>query len=231
MFYHKATLWQGGSSGGGSISFVGSANNSGEGVASLTLTFNTTPQAGDTVFILVGTGRSSGYGPPIDCTVSGYTRQTSTTRGEYWQGLFWKRLTAADTSATVTSTSSNNSTAAVAYIMRGVNASPFGVPPSITTGSFPSSQIDPPSVTPTIAGSAVLAFGGLAVDTSLVQLTSASSGFSNPVLRSAGGNTPLVRLGMCWKAWTTGAVDPGSFGLNYTNNSLGTISGSAILVP
>lgn len=233
MFYNKATLWQGvGGGGGGSISFVSTANAGGYGVGSVTLNLTGT-QAGDTVIILAHATRDSvSVASPVACTISGYTLKVQTTYTDNYSGLFWKTLTAADTTAVVTSNIVNNCTSAVAIVFRGANASPIQGSPTFTTGGFPSSQIDPPSITPTVAGSVVLALGSIAVDDPVVVIQSLSSGFSNPVFNNApAGSKPAARCGICWKSWTTGAVDPGIFGLNYTNNSTGTLSMSAILLP
>jgi len=233
MFYNKATLWQAsGGGGGGSISYVSNASNTGQGVSSVVVSLTGT-QAGDTVFVLVQAARdSSSSGPPVACTISGYTLHTQNTQQSNYCGLFWKRLTGADTSFTVSTNTVNNQTVAVALVFRGVNATPFGNSPTFAAGGFPSSQIDPPSVTPTVAGSVVLAMGGITVDNLIVTLTGLSSGYNNQTyVNLNSGGAPAARAGICWKSWTSGAMDPGMFSLTYTNNGMGTLSLTAVIVP
>lgn len=233
MFYNKATLWQGGGGGGGgSISFVSGGNSGGYGVASVTVPITGT-QAGDTVFVLAHATRNPNTSaPPVACSISGYSLAAQRTESNNYAGLFWKRLTAADSSVVVTSNTVNNCTSAVVLVMRGCNTSPFGATPSFEAGVFASSQIDPPQVTPTVAGSIVLAMGSIAVDNTIVVIQSLSATYNNPQINnSPAGSTPAARCGICWKPWVSGVMDPGAFSLNYGNNGLGTLSLSAIVVP
>ena len=232
MFYNKATLWRGASSGGGVLTYVTGGLSGGYGVSSVTLPLSGV-QAGDTVIVLAHAVRKSDTsGPPISCSISGYTSIASNTIQYNYSGVFWKRLTGVDTSIVVTSSPGNYQTAATYLVFRGANTSPISGSPTFSTGGVPQSQIDPLSVTPSVPGSVVIALGSAAVDDALVDLTALSTGYSNPQIFTAdAGSNPHARAGMCWKAWVSGTENPSSFNLTYTNNARGVQSMSLILLP
>lgn len=231
MFYHKAALWQGvGGGGDGSISFVSSATGGSYETYGTSVSLTGT-QAGDLVILFVSVGTDNG-GASINA--SGYTQRAIQSGNQCSHAVYYKRLTAADTSASVSLGSSARSLALTAFVFRGVNATTpiHSSSSALSAATFYGTAINPPAVTPTVAGSIVLALGGITADTSTVNITATSAGFNNSTTSNpVAGSSPAARNGGCWKSWTSGSVDPGTFTLTYTNNAVFVSAISLVLAP
>ena len=226
MFYNKATLWRGGSSTGGSIQFVSTGNQNSDTGSSVPITG---AAINDSVFIWVMSARSGSSGSPSDVYISGYSRITFKTDREGIASLWYKRLTAVDTSAVI-SGGYDCRWAAITYVMRGVAASPVETA-SWYLGSSIYDSVNPPPITPTVSGSVVLALGAQASAYFGGTFTSGPSGFNNTVLYNPSMNTLICRVGAAWTPWTSETIDPGPFVYSSSSDGSSVIAGSVILLP
>jgi hypothetical protein len=127
-----------------------------------------------------------------------------------------------DTAVTIPANGDTGEPSTVAvHVWRNVDqTTPIDV--TTTTATAGNTSIaDPPSITPTTAGSVVLAIGGAASNSAY--LSGVPSGYSNGVLTNATSGSALVNsVGIGSKAWTTGAEDPAVFSITGTDNGLGS---------
>jgi hypothetical protein len=122
----------------------------------------------------------------------------------------WKRMgSTPDTS--VTTENPNGRNIAIAYVLRGVDATtPLDVTATTAT-AINTGVANPPSITPTTEGAWVLAIGGN-VSGATTEL-SGPQNFGWSVIRvNSGGSSPWGHLGIAALRWPgSGAVDPGEW--------------------
>lgn len=138
-------------------------------------------------------------------------------------GIFFKYLTAADTSVTVTgSNNAANGGATVVHVWRGAEVEPFlytSYQPVTATGNN-GANADCPSVTPHYSSfeSVILAVGagtGATTQTAPGVL----SGYSNLKAVNGDGSTMDGWVAICSKAWVSGAEDPAAYASGASSNS------------
>lgn len=201
------------------ISFVGgtSASNESGAISSISLTgltggSNSSPSENDLVIVTVAINNSGGPVP----TISGYTtiaQLSVVDTNSCYSTTSYKLMTSTpDTSISFTADGSGGVSVAVS-VWRGINTTtPLDVTSTTATNNN-SSVPNPPSITPTTTGAVVLAIGHNA---SARNINAAPSGYSNFVVGSTATNFSASAIAS--KAWTSGAEDPGTFGINGTTN-------------
>jgi hypothetical protein len=198
----------------GGISIVGTATGSGAS-SSYTVALPAGRQIGDFVLVitLAAEQHDAYYMPPSShpTVTPGYTLQTTSTlaTGYARSAVYWKRLSAADASLTVTN-GSRVGTATVVYVLRGVHATtPFDGTISIA-GTDSYGTCDPPAVTPTVAGSLVIA--GAALASSYPGLSAAPAGYSTLATVNMNYAARLsVGAAMSSKFWAGGTENPAAY--------------------
>lgn len=159
--------------GGGSISFVGSApvQNAINGGA-ITINYSSlkdaagaTPTVLQDDLVIFACGSSTGSDLDMQMSTAGYTEicdlYANAGSADANLGVFYKKMGASvdTTAAAVTNTGSSVSNIATMFVFRGVNTStPLDVTVTTATGTG-SSLPDPPSITPTTAGSWIVVVG------------------------------------------------------------------------
>lgn len=200
----------------GGISIVGTATGYGA-TSSYTVTLPAGRQIGDFVLVITIAAEqdlgNGAYTPPSSHpTVStGYTLQTTSTlaSGYARSAVYWKRLSAADASLTVTN-GSLVGTATAVYVLRGVHATtPFDGPISLV-GTDHFGNCNPPAVTPTVEGSLVIA--GAALASSYPGLSAAPTGYSTlATVNMNYADRLLVGAAMSSKFWAGGTENPAAY--------------------
>ena len=198
------------------ISYVGSASNSAT-TTSFDIDLSTIGlQQNDLVIILLGMVETADYNLAI--TTAGYTEVADLYGNDSKDcnfGVFYKFMGASpDTSVTCNTVSVNgNARVGLAYCFRGVDTStPLDVTSTTAVGTNTGNP-DNPSITPTTAGSVVLALGcGLMVDDATIVAPTTPEGFTNLASKKLPDslNTGVAVAGASL-AWTSGAVNPNSW--------------------
>ena len=94
-------------------------------------------------------------------------------------GVFYKRLTAVDATATVNFTSTTNSAGAFVYVWRGINVATPLAGTTTTATAVDSAQPDAPSITTTASNAIVIAIGAGSGNLFSVSDLSVPSGMTN----------------------------------------------------
>lgn len=123
---------------------------------------------GDLLVAYVLTFSQSGYGTPTIDTPAGWTKEIERTGDIYYSGnthgaVFWKKAGASEPSTYTFTNAASSNTYGNVLMLRVVGAdttTPFDVSASTNTVA-PTANINFPSVTPTVAGTLLLAFGGI----------------------------------------------------------------------
>ena len=192
---------------------------------SLTGGIDTAARAGDLVLLFQTRSEFNSTASPT--VPAGYTTLSRSLVGgsDYRVGwmLVYKLLSAADTSVDLANSSSYFS-AALVQVWRGVDSATPASSTSVAS-TISSSRSDPPSVTPTVAGSIVSAFGGNAAGgtADLIPPGSLSAGFT------VGGTGTAVAAG--YIPWITGSVDPSPFGAINDITSYSAVGISVVINP
>lgn len=165
-----------------------------------------TPAIGDVVVVFlhvggaadVNLGVNTGYTELLDAYQNGTTQDSNL-------GVYIKRLTAADTTFSVTSSGSTNyAQNAYVLVLRGVDATtPLDVA-LVSAGLAGAGKPNPPAITPITTGAVIVAGGGLAIATGAAFASSDLTDFRT--LSTADTNDSVVGGG--YKKWTGGSFDP-----------------------
>lgn len=188
------------------ISYVDSATNSAGDGADLTITLPTSLED-DIVIIALSVGYTADVA--IGITTSGYTKLTELYADDTIDinlAVAWKRMGATPDTSVVCTNDGGVATAlaGIAYVIRGVDTTTaFDVTTTTDTG-IDSGIPDPPSITPTTAGSFIVIVGASTVNDVTITVP---TGYTNHVAVS-GDDQYDSRLAMASKAWTSGAEDP-----------------------
>lgn len=201
------------------ITFLGFTANSGTGATydiDLTTLDTSTGGAGgplvqgDFGISATGWSASNANGNP---GISGWTEEDDlygddTTR-DINLSVSWKVMgSTPDTAATVTApnNAAEGACGVIAWYRYVDPTTPISVKGTAATG-LDTALADPPSVTPTLAGSLVVEVVGASGDTTPADLV-ASTGFTLAGRRKTGGTTRGARFLIAHQTWTSGAVDP-----------------------
>lgn len=179
---------------------------------------DTQPREGDLVVLLAG---CSTYLDQTFTYPGTWTKETELySNGTYDCNLAigYKIMTSSpDTSVAVTlSTFGNNSRACalLAYVLRNVNQStPIDVTTTTSTGS---GNTNPPSITPSTAGSWILACGGQSEYRTNTFSSMPGLSSTHEVFQDWFGTSSIL-LGVGYVEWTSGAVDPSAWASTYTD--------------
>lgn len=208
--------------GGTTSTFVGATN----GTQTISLTAltggsNTSPSIGDVVILAYATGSTADRSLTVsdaaylDAATELYANgSTSDTNFHVW----YKVLTAADTSVDVSKSGSNSDASAVAIkVFRGVDTStPLGVAATTATGTG-TGRPNPPSITPVDTGSWIVTCYGSAAATGAVYTSPADVTNFNSATSS---DTTDAMVGMGTKTnWVSGAFDPAAISAGGTTGS------------
>lgn len=215
------------------ISYVGGNTNIGTGSSTVTVDLtaltggsDSSPSTGDLVIVALNYNGSTNANVPPSVSTSGYTNITSLFSDDSNETnlLIARKFMGGtpDTSVAgaVPGGSGSRAFTVAVQVWRGVDTTnPLDVTTTTDTG-IDSSTANPPSITPVTSGTYVIAIGANASGNNDTAFNSAPSGYSNFVNSSGSGGT-FTRAGVALasKAWTSGAEDPGSFGVNSTNTS------------
>lgn len=232
------------------ISFVGSGGAS-WGNASETYNFssllnesggNTMPAENDIVVLLTGKGHTGTAANACTVTTTGYTSLLGTPAygddsDDITVQCFWKLMGATpDTSVVMAANGANFGGAAGVYVFRGGHlTTPFNVTGTIASGTN-GVAANAPSITPTTAGSWIIACGGHGLNATISALTN-PTGMSTTTnhFRSQGGaqgTTNKVAVGVALKTdWVSGAFDPAAFGGGSTNARSGMAAATLVMQP
>jgi hypothetical protein len=173
------------------------------------------PAAGDVVVVASAFGNTASSAPAVSGNNSGayLTAGAAVHSNDTWdtefRAFYQVMGSTPDTSLTITRVANAAyGGATVVHVWRGVDATTpldaTGTPASGGNGA----GANPPSVTPTTAGSIVIAMGAgtfAAADTSSY---TGFTGYSNTVTAHGNGSTSDTGVVMASVAWTSGAVDP-----------------------
>jgi hypothetical protein len=167
-------------------------------------------QVGDFVILAAavrGTGNltfsaTSGYIAVADLFISSSTNTNL--------GVFYKRLTAVDATATVSYGSTTNSAIAFVYVWRGINVATPLAGTTTTATAVDSARPDAPSITTTASNAIVIAIGAGAGPLFSVSPLTAPSGMTNFANYRL---TSTLAVGVASVVVpAAGAYDPASFG-------------------
>lgn len=210
-----------GSSGGSvEISFVGSTtngiNNGGDytlDLTALTGGSDSSPSTGDVIIVAATSCVESGTGNYPDMNSSGFTQITEIEGSDTYvtSCRIWYKVVGGtpDTGVDIGGSGSGaRSEVGLAFVFRGVdNATPLDVTTTTATGAN-TVLANPPSITPTTAGSWIMPIGagghGNDVDTFS---SSELSNFASKGINDTGDAT----IGAGTIAWSGGAFDPAAF--------------------
>jgi hypothetical protein len=209
--------------GGYAAGFAGSTTGQSVSLTSLTGGIASAPAADDLVIVYYGVSTLSAD-IAIGVDTAGYTEVAE---------LFQTDLSAANLSVsykvmgstpdtTVTVSSSNQITyhrAVAIQVWRGVDKIlPLDVARTTATGAN-SILCNPPSITPSTAGSVIVA-GGVGAAGSTNNIVFSSSDLSSFLTAgSAIGSAYNANIGLGYKTWTSGAFDPAAFTINTSDNT------------
>lgn len=206
------------------ISYVGgyAINSSAGSISSISLTSlaggsGSAPIENDLVIVAVNNNKAlntSSY-PVIDTSGYNTIAQIFSDDSNEVQAIVSYKLMGStpDTAISFSNIDNGRGCVAAVYVWRGINlSSPLDVT-SVSTTAIDSAVPDPASITPTTAGSVVIAIGMSAYGNSSFEITAVSSGYSNSLITSgnAGGTTARASIGLGSKAWTSGAENPGVY--------------------
>lgn len=183
----------------------------------------------DLVIVTIAAGVNNGTTSPL--SVSGYTQAanlvsnpTSASGDDLYFYVGYKRLTAADTSVSITGGLASATVIAV-QVWRNVNATtPFDVPSTSVTDilMLPSA----PAITPLTPGAVIVSTIGIGSDTAGAAFT--QSVMSNLVtIGDSSSTNQEAHVGMASANWTSGAYTPTGWG---TTDDDGTGSGAAVTI-
>lgn len=213
------------------IGSTGGANTSSDDVVDLTpysLTQN------DLVVVHLCRRATSNTTPAI--TTAGYTAAYanvySNSTNDSNLRSFYKIMGATpDTDVTITSTGFSNTQAYAVQIFRGVDTTtPLGGVTPTTATTTGATAADAPSITPTTAGSWIVAVGGLADATGGTGSTTFTvpANMTNMIV----GDNDRAKVGAALKTdWTSGAFDPAAFGGGSTAAGNGSSAATFVLKP
>lgn len=207
--------------GGGSISYVGglsggitsSAFNAGISLTSLAGGLGSAPAAGDLVVVSTALSATSGVSEAQEPT--GYTKlysAQSTDTNNCRLSVYYKFMPSTPETSFLLGSSSGNQQAYAVQVFRGVSQAASITSTGASATGTGDGAANPPSVTPSAAGSWVVVGGAAAriSATAFTAPTGFASGFQSH-LQSAG--SPGVRVGLGHKSdWTSGAVNADAFG-------------------
>lgn len=208
--------------GGAGISYVGGQTSGRTGAASTTnVTFaltggsDSTPQDGDLVLIACACGTTGVTTPGPAQAISGYTalgQVFSDGTTEISLNVSYKRMTSTpDTQFTVPSTgATGRGQAWTVQVFRGVDPAADLTTLFNTSSSTTATMPNPPSMTPTEAGSWVAICGATAIATGATFTPPAN--FVDDFLTFRQNDTTDACIGSgYWGGWTSGAVDPAAY--------------------
>jgi hypothetical protein len=197
--------------GGTTSTWAGAANGTNAvSLTSLTGGSNTSPSIGDLVIVTYATGSTADRA--LTLTTSGYTDAATE---QYANGssfdtnfhVWYKYLSAADTSVSVDATGNNADAGAVAVqIFRGVDSSNvLDVASTVATGTA-TGRPNPAAITPTTAGAWIVMCYGSSATTGAVY-TAPSDATNFRTATSVDTNDAMVGMGYN-TSWTSGSFDP-----------------------
>jgi hypothetical protein len=172
------------------------------------------PQSGDLIVVVTGISTTGIAQRDVGVTTAGYTQAFtdlfSNDPYEATMVVAYKVSDGTETSVTVLgSGSSNRGAASVAHVWRNVNTTtPMDVTPTTATG-LDSLIPNSPAITPTTAGSVILACGlGSSAASNTTALTT-PSGMENAInINASGSNTSCKTSIASYSAWASGAYNP-----------------------
>jgi hypothetical protein len=177
---------------------------------------SSSPQQGDIVFIAVG---ASGGSPVTWTNSSGFTLLNNYyadnigSNADTSFGIFYKIMGATpDTSITI---SGSGFKVIQAYVLRNVDdTTPLDVTPTSALTTTNGSTANPPSITPTTSGAAVIAIAGVSGAGSLTPLTAPTA----EDFEEGGSGFFRIGSGVFLYNWSSGAVDPPAYGGGGSNS-------------
>jgi hypothetical protein len=195
-----------------------SATNSTISLTGLTGGISSSAVVGDIVILAAVVNSSTN----LTFSASGYTSVADlfegTTSNDVNLGVFYKVLTAADTTANISWGSATALNGVTAYVWRGVNAiTPLDA--TSTTAVLFGGTPDSPSITTVTANAVVISIGGCVGDAANYVNLTAPSGMGNYLLSVARdtSSNPRGQLGMASVSRpTSGAYNPAAFGGGFT---------------
>ena len=214
---------------------IGSTSADTRSLTALTGGSASAPVEGDMVIVSVAVGTSTGSGQTTWAGPSGYTpllgsggilSNSNQRFAILWVGYKIMGATPDTTVDIPGSQHSSDGKAEYISVWSGVDASTIAASVASVLNTY-TAIADPPSVTPTISGSYVLAVGGGGVDGgdyTSSDLSDFRADFAN--------DSNDATIGGGYIAWTSGAVDPAAFGFTGSDNSFkGAAAMSLVLEP
>jgi hypothetical protein len=199
--------------GGRTEGFAGSASNITVSLTGLSGGTSSSPNNGDLVMVYFGVGTTFAQTLSVD----GYTSVAQVESGGAREAVLrvaYKFMSATpDTSITLTNGTRGDQFAGAVSVHVWKNVG--SVTSSATASATGSVLCNPPSVTPTVAGSIILA-GGAGVHTEGIA-TFSSSDLSN-FLSSGGNDNYDVSIGLGSKEWQSGSFNPAAFSFSASDS-------------
>lgn len=210
--------------GGYTQGYAGITSNITVTLTSLTGGLSSSPSIGDIVVVYYAIGRNTDLVMP---TITGYTKIADLFAADTEStnlGVYYKILSAADTSFTIVGGTTNlaNAGAVAVHVWKNVGSISATTNATGINGGRPT----PPAVTPIVTGSIILAGGGSGT-TAAANFTSNLSNF----FTSNGQDGIDATIGLGSFTWVSGTYTPSQFGGNDTRLQASNAAATLILIP